>query len=508
MADSGYADLIPGGKKGAYSDLVPDAKSVPDGMVPRGPKPDEPVKTGLAAAGDALQGAFDVGATVLTAPVAALAGAGTAVANAFRPSNYGTQEGAARAQEAGGKVKEALTYQPGEKGQEYLSDIGAAARKIGLDKFAGLGPVFAPEMAALGPAATKAAGAKVGEAALAAGDKVKTALTPTIEPNTLKMAQRATELGIPLRPDMLTSNKYARMVGEAMEHVPLSGSKAEQRQEAFNRAIGATIGADANAAKLTPDVFDAALNRSGGKIGEISNRTPVPLTTEFNKALDSHLVNAASFETDDVAKVVNSYVRELRSKAENGVVSGEAFRKLNSKIGAQARSTTNGDLRNALGELQSDMHDALASQLSGEDLAALTEARRQYATGMRIAPLVAKSPNGNISPAGLMQAVTGDAAGKRAMARGRGGDIGEIAKIGQLFLKEPASSGTAERTVALGLLGGGATVEPVTAAGILTGANLYNRTGAALTRQLTKKPAQNGQSVTQGTINAAGMGNP
>ena len=39
------------------------------------------------------------------------------------------------------------------------------------------------------------------------------------------------------------------------------------------------------------------------------------------------------------------------------------------------------------------------------------------------------------------------------MAYGGGGDLGELASIGQRFMKQPPSSGTAERLAALGALG-------------------------------------------------------
>ena len=84
-----------------------------------------------------------------------------------------------------------------------------------------------------------------------------------------------------------------------------------------------------------------------------------------------------------------------------------------------------------------------------------------------------------------MGRVTSNNAGKTRMARGVGGDLGELARIGQRFLKEPASSGTAERGLVYGLAGGGVVAEPATAAGVYGAANLYNRAGPALSRRLT-----------------------
>ena len=51
-----------------------------------------------------------------------------------------------------------------------------------------------------------------------------------------------------------------------------------------------------------------------------------------------------------------------------------------------------------------------------------------------IEPLVAKSPTGDISPALLMSQVNKSYGG---MAYNGGGDMGDLARIGQKFLKEP-----------------------------------------------------------------------
>jgi hypothetical protein len=285
---------------------------------------------------------------------------------------------------------------------------------------------------------------------------------------------------------MLSNNRVAKMIGEALEQVPLSGSKAEQRQIAFNKAITKIIGGG-NADRLTPDVFDKAMTESGEKIGQISKETPIKADEEFRASFLQTAREASKFETSDVAKIVRNYVTELDRMTQKGVIDGDAFRKLNTKLGKQIRSTSNGDLKNALYGLQEKMHDALEKNISSpEKLAELQDARYKYAIGKVIEPLVAKAKGGDISPAGLMGRVTSDSTKKSMMARGKGGEIGDLAKIGQAFLKEPPSSGTGERIGAYSLLTGGAIAEPHTAAGIVGAANIYNRLGPAITKRAIK----------------------
>lgn len=389
------------------------------------------------------------------------------------------------------------TYQPRTAtGREYLQGAGDA---LSASKIAGIGPTEGMALAgAAGPAMTQAA--RAGGRAVApvvsaiaespeaellkrGASRALSAVTPNIQPEVGRLAMKAQSLGIPLRPDMLTDNKFARMMGEALEKVPLSGSKDEMRQTAFNRALGQTIGAERNANKVTPDVFDRAMTQSGEKIGEISGRTNIPMSSDFGTLLTNTQLQAQRFETADVAKIVTNYIQELRDKAgPTGVIPGEAFRKLNSEIGRRARSADSGDLKRALGDLQDDMHDALVANAAPGDIPVLQEARKQYAIGKTLEPLIAKSPTGDISPAALMAAVTATKDRKSMMARGRGGDLGDIARIGQLFLKEPSSSGTAERTLSYGLMTGAGAINLPAATAIYGGANAYNRIGPSVTR--------------------------
>lgn len=425
-----------------------------------------------------LFGPVDAGATMLSS----MAAGAVAPAAGFIKSAFNGKDPEKNASD----IAESMQYQP-------RTGTGAQLAGMAGKALAPLGALPTAELTNLGRAVAPAAGvagnvvrsgaALADDAIAAAPSKLVSIVTPTVSPKVAALAQRAQALGIELRPDMLVDNKFLKIIGDTLEKVPLTGAKAAGRQVAFNRSLIDLIGGDKMAARLTPDIYDAALRKSGAKIGDIADRTPVALDADFSAALESRLQNSR-FETDSVGRVVSNYISEITSKADDGIIPGTTFRKLDTQIGKQIRRTSDGDLKHALSQLQDDMQDALQRSTTQGDLADLQGARKQYAIAKTIEPLVAKSPSGDISPAGLMGRVTANNAAKTRMARGQGGELGDIARIGQQFLKEPASSGTAERAAAYSGMAGGAFASLPTTAGIWTGANLYNRLGPRLANSM------------------------
>lgn len=102
------------------------------------------------------------------------------------------------------------------------------------------------------------------------------------------------------------------------------------------------------------------------------------------------------------------------------------------------------------------MQGALNDSISDADQAAWQTANRQYANLKTIRDLVNKDQvNGNISPSALLGRVTANGAKKEAVASGNGGDLANLASIGQTFLKDHIpNSGTPERLFGYGMLGG------------------------------------------------------
>lgn len=445
-----------------------------------------------------LLGIGEAGASLVTGALGGTAGQLYGIGKTLTSGKFGTQQGIQEGEKAGVDLANRLTYQPRTQTGQQLTE--AAGRAMEASRLQGL-PVEGPMLGRIGEvprgvvAAGEGTGAVLGKGAKAAGSAAAKAL-PAVDQETAQLAREAHAMGFRLTPDQVMGGKYAKAIGEAAASVPMSGSNWKANREIFTNRVADLAGVEGG--KMTRKAVDAAYNKWGKQeIGGINAKYPVPIDRSAIQALRS---NAAG-ELPEVASVVNHYTDLVQKKAVNGVLPGTVFRKINTDLGNRIRTTSNGDLKNALGNLQEDLMDRQRAAITDPaDQARLDTARRHYAILKTVEPLAAKSPTGEIAPSSLLGVLTATKAGKARVARGAAGDLGKLADIGQRFLKEPPSSGTAERRFAQGipaavggLAGAGAAGAPGALAGLGTaylGANLYNRFGPSLTERMIAPPPQ------------------
>lgn len=151
---------------------------------------------------------------------------------------------------------------------------------------------------------------------------------------------------------------------------------------------------------------------------------------------------------------MNGLLGRIKNQSVDGALPGDAYQSIQSQLGQVAKS--GGEKGNYAGQISGALRDALGDSISDADQAAWQQANRQYANLKTIRDLVTKDQvNGNISPGALLGRVTANGAKKEAVASGRGGDLADLASIGQTFLKDQIpNSGTPERLFGYGLLGG------------------------------------------------------
>lgn len=291
------------------------------------------------------------------------------------------------------------------------------------------------------PLATNALGA-VGRRMFATGDAGTNALL-----------QRADQLGIPIRFSQATDTPFIAKMSQMAGMLPGSGMatlKAEQ-QTAVNRAIARTFGEDADA--ITPDVMARARTRLGGEFDDIGSRSTLHADSRLLSDFHGILSDSERALGDNEARIINRHIGGVIDKIEGpGVIPGDIYQGLVRKGAPLDRSMHSSDpnVRYYAGQVREALDDALQRSVSPELRNRLMTARSQYKAMKTIEDLSEKAPTGDISPTLLMGAVRKSYEG---MAYGRGGgDLPDIARIGQRFMRQPSDSGTPLGEAALNVL--------------------------------------------------------
>lgn len=359
--------------------------------------------------------------------------------------------------------------------------------------FAGAQPVSSEESRGMNATVGGVSGV-VGQGISSGANTLARGAAARLEPVARDLAKKANDAGLRLGLGQISDNPLTRTITSQLERLPFSGagSRNQANQETFNELVGGTFGAKGK--KITPDVFAEAKERLGGEFERLSAQNellPGPRLTNELAAISDEAARLAQSET---GRMVNGWVSELIGKAgPTGAIPGKAYQSFDSAIGKAMKA--GGEPALYLGRLRDAVRGAMDDSISPADRLAWQTARKRYAALKTVEPLVAKSATGDIPPSQLMQRMTADKAGKSRMAVGNGGTLGELARIGQRFLKDAPNSGTADRLAVNSAVAGGlwglqdrGIIDPETAAW----------TAAALLGNRAALKAINSRAVVQG----------
>lgn len=272
---------------------------------------------------------------------------------------------------------------------------------------------------------------------------------------------------IPLRSGQIagTADRAAGIADSNLIGATGSGyarSAAEQGRQ-FTRAVSSTIGEDVDA--ITPEVMAAARRRIGGTMNDIAAQSEIRVDDAMLNDLAAVGSQAREIGLDpgQISALDRQIDKIVDLAAKNdGIIPGEAYQTIVGHKSSLQRmqSSGQGALRDLANDLRNAIDGGLERSAPQEVRDALTRARYEYKNLKTIEDLAEKAgPDGQISPAQLLGRVR---AKFDNFAYGGGGDLGELARIGQTFLKEPPNSGTAPRLAEMlkrhgvsGALGGG-----------------------------------------------------
>lgn len=278
----------------------------------------------------------------------------------------------------------------------------------------------------------------------------------------------------------------------------LGGGAAEnmidRQSEQFTAAALRRAGINAN--RATPEVIDSAFNQLGSQFDHLGARnTLIPdqqMLGDIQTAVREYKDLAAN-----PAPAIDNFVSAISStlrRNPNGIP-GRTYQSMRSQIERYARKATDPDTASALRGIKEALDDTMERGLAASgspDLGEWRAVRGAYRNLLTLQHAAGSAGEnaaaGLISPAQLRAAVVAKQ-GRGNYARGRG-DFDELARAGEMLMRQMPNSGTAGRlkaqNLSSGLLAGGGALAgglPGMAAGLLAprlaGAAIMSRPGQA-----------------------------
>lgn len=386
--------------------------------------------------------ASNLGGAVLTGVAGGTTKAGTALANSVRSGGAAARitKGAA-AGAASGAAYGAGTAEDGQR-------IEGAQR----------GAISGAAVGGLIPGAGAAAGA------------VKSTVVPKLSKETVALAEKAKQLGIPLRLDQISPTRVRKTVQKVSQEVPFSGVDAfeETQRKAFSKALAKTIGQDAE--DLSPATIQKFLDDSSKKFNSITTGQRVNFNAAAKQNLDAIVADAEDSLTGDVAAIVKRNVDKLGEDIATGAVSGEKIASFRSNLIARIPNADSG-AKAYLSKIVSTIDDVVEKGLPKDKADLLSQTRREWRNFKTIEPLLEEAENGVINPTKLLNRVKASPYIKASRNATGSDDLIDLARIGKQFLPKAGGSDTFQKTVlggGVGALGVTALSNPLLALGIAT----------------------------------------
>ena len=337
-----------------------------------------------------------------------------------------------------------------------------AQAAAGAGAYGALQPVESGD-SRLGNAAFSAAAGALGQVGGEGLAKLAKGGAEMLTPAVKQLAAKAEQYGIPLTSAQLTDSKTVKLLQSVLDKLPFSGAgkRQEGQRAAFNRAVAGTFGE--NADNLGVDTMARAKSRLGDTFTRLTQNNAAAVDDKLLTELGEITSAAGRDAVPDNAAIVTRLADDILSKTEGGKIAGTAYREMDTRLGRLAKQTTDGDRRFYIGQLRESLREAMDRSVTPMTKKEWDAARRQYRSMKTVEDLAAKSGTGDVSPALLMAKVM---KGDKSVAYGGGGELADLARIGQRFLKETIpDSGTAQRMFmqqALSSVGGLGVAAPAT----------------------------------------------
>lgn len=293
--------------------------------------------------------------------------------------------------------------------------------------------------------------------------------------------------GIPMSAGQRTGSKALRYSESFLGDAPLSGGQAtraaEAQGEAFTDAAMRRIGAEGRA---TPENLSAARDRIGGTFNELSGRNALQADPQLGRDLGAALTEYSVVLPSEQRQIVGNIASDIVQRVQQGggTIAGRDYQTIRSRLSRMAQNARVNDpeFSQAIRSMRDALDEGMTRSISGADAEAWNTARQQWGNLKTLERAAAGAGEGAatglISPQQLRVAASSGAGNRGAYARGEG-DFADLARAGNVIMDRLPNSGTAQRNLLTGQIGGGSaaavTGDPLTAAIISLGPGALGR---------------------------------
>lgn len=278
------------------------------------------------------------------------------------------------------------------------------------------------------------------------------------DPERLKLAKVLDDFNVPITAGQRTGATGLRKIEGASS---AAGDFMATQADDFTAAALKTIGADAN--RATPEVLAKAADDIGQVFDDVVRGADVVPTsqnvTASAAAIQKYKVDApASTIVPRIGEIHKALVKAFRTNTPIDAATLKEWRTAMSKATTSADGPTRAAAAEVLEVIDDAMESALIAAGRPQDVARLAEARGQWRNLLAIEGAAARAGEsaalGIISPARLASEVTRQ--GKAAWARGKRGDLGDLARAGVAVMSPlpTVSAGGVRSVEGLSRLGG------------------------------------------------------
>ncbi len=285
-------------------------------------------------------------------------------------------------------------------------------------------------------------------------DDAKGLLVPDITDAQKTVIGFAQKHKIPVELDDVSGSSFYKTLISEGKNLPFSGAAkhGEKVQKSINSAVAKTFGQ--NADQITPEVIASAYDDLGKKFQSFTKGKTFEVKPSFYSKIDDITNNASRgvYGTEGQT-FLPKYLEDIQTLVdENGIIKGDRLDKIRIEFAKIARSR-NDDI----GLMADDFEGAVLDIIGQGDKSvkkAFKDVKYQYKNLKTVQRVALKDQvDGNIRPDLLTNAVKAKF-GEDAFAKGKAGDLGEIARVGQLIKDKIPNSGTSQRSGARALLMG------------------------------------------------------